>query len=392
MKVLPSGKVVGIEELEAASRALVDWMSNSSSGHITAEFGRILASYLGMRYGIPVNSGSSANLLVCAAVLNPGDEVLTTALNFPTTLAPILQCGAKPVFIDVSLDGFVPTFEQVKKALTRQTKAIVLAHTLGYPFPADRLRKLCDERNIILIEDNCDGLGSKIGGHRTGSFGHISTLSFYSAHHITTWEGGMVLTDNPNYARKIRSMRDWGRSCYCDPGQDNACGHRFDGDYDHKYCYSYPGYNLKMPDILAAIGVAQLNRLENFISTRRANHMHLASRAHELGLERWFTLPAQNINHTVSWFGYALLCGENVNRNGLARYLDSKGVGSRPMMGGNLIRQKAFSMSDFRLAEELTNTDIIHERGLWIGVWPGLEEQHLNFAIDQIYEYVRNNA
>jgi dTDP-4-amino-4,6-dideoxygalactose transaminase len=392
VKVLASGKIIDAEELDAAMRALVDWASGSASGHISAEFGRLMASYIGVKYGIPTNSGSSANLLACMAVLNPGDEVITTALNFPTTLAPIIQAGAKPVLVDVSLDGFVPTFESVRKAISKQTKAIVLAHTLGYPFPANRLRKLCDDRGIWLIEDNCDALGTKIGSHNTGSFGHLSTLSFYPAHHITTWEGGMVLTDDLALSRKVRSLRDWGRACWCEPGQENACGHRFDGDYDHKYTYQYLGYNLKMPDFCAAIGIKQMLKLDRFIGTRRANHMHLTTRARELGLDKWFVLPEARINDVISWFGFSLVCKDGIDRTKLQRWLAGRDIGTRPVFGGNMLRQPACTGISYRLAEELTNTDIVHERGLWIGCWPGLGEIELNYALDKIYEFCRSEA
>ena len=392
LKVLSSGKVVGVEELDAVIHAYVDWMSGSSAGHITADFGRLVASYIGVKYGIPCNSGSSANLLACMAVLDKGDEVITTALNFPTTLAPIIQAGAIPVFIDVELDGFVPTYESVLAAITKKTRAVVLAHTLGYPFPAAKLRKLCDQRNIILIEDNCDALGTQIGSKKTGSFGHISTLSFYAAHHITTGEGGMVLTDDLSLYRKVLSLRDWGRSCWCEPGQENACGRRFDGEYDHKYTYSLLGYNLKLHDILSAIGVEQMKKIDKFIGTRRANHVHLATRAHEIGLDKWFVLPKARINDPISWFGFAMVCKTGIDRMNMQRWLDKKGVGTRVIFGGNMLRQPACKSIQYRLAEELKNTDIIHERGLWIGCWPGLDETHLNYALDMIYEYVTREA
>jgi len=392
VKVLASGKVVDTEELDAAMRAFVDWMSGDASGHIAEEFGRLMASYIGVKYGIPCNSGSSANLLACAAILNPGDEVITTALNFPTTLAPIVQLGAKPVFIDVSLDGFVPEYEQIKKAITKQTKAIILAHTLGYPFPADKLEQLCAKRGIYLVEDTCDALGTKVDGKMAGSFGDLSTLSFYPAHQITSWEGGMVLTNIPELARKIRSLRDWGRICWCEPGQSNACGHRFDGEYDHKYSYQILGYNLKMPDFCAAIGIKQMLKIDKFVGTRRANHMHMATRAYEMGLDEWFDLPKQNLDYVVSWFGFSMLCKDGVNRNKLQAFLENKGVGSRPIMGGNMLRQPACKGISYRLAEPLLNTDYIHERGLWLGCWPGLGEEHINYALDMVYEFVRREA
>ena len=392
MKVLASGKLVGVDELDAVIHATVDWMSGSAGGHITAEFGRLVASYIGVKYGIPCNSGSSANLLACMAVLKPGDEVVTTALNFPTTLAPIIQAGATPIFVDVSMNGFVPTFEGVKNALTKKTKAVVLAHTLGYPFPANQIRKLCDQRNIYLIEDNCDALGTQIGRNKTGSFGHLSTLSFYAAHHITTGEGGMVLTDDLALARKVKCLRDWGRACWCEPGQDNTCGRRFDGEYDHKYTYALLGYNLKMHDILAAIGVTQMKKIDKFIGTRRANHIHLATRAHEMGLDKWFHLPTARINDPISWFGFSLVCKGNLDRTKLQRWLENKEVVTRVFFGGNMLRQPACKSIPYRTAEELVNTDIIHKRGLWIGCWPGLDETHLNYALDMIYEYVTREA
>jgi CDP-6-deoxy-D-xylo-4-hexulose-3-dehydrase len=396
MKVPVTGKIVGDAEFRAVIKAYSLWAGSERSGEIVSEFGRKMAAYIGVKHGIPVNSGSSANLLACAAILRPGDEVITTALSFPTTLAPIVQHGAKPVLVDVQIPGFMPKLDSLKRAITPKTTAIVLAHTLGYPFDAVNVRKLCDEHGLYLIEDTCDSLGSvieerkmSITDRKAGSFGHLSTLSFYPAHQMTTWEGGMVLTDNDDLARRVRSLRDWGRACWCQPGQDNACGHRFDGDYDHKYSYSALGYNLKMADFCAAIGLEQMVHLDYWKRLRQANHTEFCIMAEKLGLSEWFILPCASMRYSVSWFGIALVCREGVDRNKLQQYLTAREIGSRPVFGGNMLRQKACAGMKHRIAEELENTNTIHDRGLWVGCWPGLHQEHMRYLVNALLEFGR---
>lgn len=392
MKSLASGKTVGEAEFRAAVRSLTQWMTTERSGHTAAEFGRQVARYVGVKHGIAVNSGSSANLLACSAVINPGDEVITTALNFPTTLAPIVQRGGIPVLVDVQLEGFIPTVADIKRAITKKTKAVILAHPLGYPFQADEIRKLCDKHKIYLIEDACDALGTKIGTDRVGSFGHLATLSFYPAHHITTWEGGMVLTNNDELAKKVRSLRDWGRSCYCEPGQSNACGHRFDGGYDHKYSYSNLGYNMKMPDFCAALGIEQLKKVDKFIDLRRVNHAEFVIQAQKAGLDKYFTLPHGDMDKFISWFGIALICNEGIDRTKLQDWLEANDIGSRPVFAGNMLRQEAMVGVEHRVVGELTNTNIIHDRGLWLGCWPGLRAENMIDMVEKLGQFARHSC
>lgn len=393
-----TGKVFGEEEIEAAVNASLDfWLT---SGIETKEFERALARRVGMRHAFMVNSGSSANLLAITALtsqalgedrLRPGDEVITVAAGFPTTVAPIIQNGLIPVYVDVDIPTYVANIEQVESAIGPKTRAIMMAHTLGNPFDLARVVALAEKYNLWLIEDNCDGLGGTYQGKPTGSFGDLSTLSFYPAHHITTGEGGAVLIRNVQLKRLVESFRDWGRDCWCDSGKDNTCLKRFEwqlgelpAGYDHKYTYSHLGYNLKSGDIQAAIGQVQLSRLEKFVESRRSNWNFLRNGLQEL--EDILILPEATLNSEPSWFGFAITLRENspISRNELVTKLNEVGIGTRLLFGGNLLRQPAFKDTPRRIISDLLNTDRIMNQTFWVGVWPGLTKQMLNCVIENI--------
>ena len=389
--VPPSGKVIGAGELQAMTEAVLDgWLT---TGRFNEAFEKRLARYLGRRCVLTTNSGSSANLLAFSALTSPrlgerairkGDEVIGVAAGFPTTVNPILQFGAVPVFVDVELPTYNIDPTQIEAAIGPKTKAIMLAHTLGNPFDLSVVRALCDKYKLWLIEDCCDALGSTYNGQMVGSFGDIGTLSFYPAHHITMGEGGAVFTNNPALKRIVESFRDWGRDCYCAPGEDNTCGKRFCwqlGDlpegYDHKYTYSHLGYNLKITDMQAACALAQMDRLDDFIAARKRNFLWLSERL--AGCRDFLILPQATPDSDPSWFGYPLTLhdGCGIQRVELLRYLDSQGVGTRLLFAGNLTRQPYMKDRNFRVSGELTVTDKIMHDTFWIGLWPGLGEEHL---------------
>lgn len=395
-----AGRVYGDQELENA-HAAVDafWLTD---GEWTRKFEGLLRDYVGTRFAAFVNSGSSANLLAVAALtspllgdarLVPGDEVITTACGFPTTLAPILQNRLVPVFVDVELATYVPRTEDILAAVTEKTGAIFLAHTLGNPWDVPAVRDALwrmGRRDIWVVEDNCDALGSVIQGRRTGSVGDISTCSFYPAHHVTTGEGGAVLTSNPTLARAVRSLRDWGRDCHCGSGQSNACGHRFDGvhgdlppGYDHKYVYSHVGYNLKATDIQAAIGCAQMTRLDFFTAKRKANFVQLHDRLDQPGMP--LILPRSTEGSDPSWFAFPVTCPDAATRKALQASLEASGIETRALFAGNLLRHPAFRNCEHRLAEPLENTDIVAERTFFVGVYPGLGEVEMKMIADAIW-------
>lgn len=389
--VPPSGKVIGAGELQAMTEAVLDgWLT---TGRFNEAFEKRLARYLGRRCVLTTNSGSSANLLAFSALTSPrlgerairkGDEVIGVAAGFPTTVNPILQFGAVPVFVDVELPTYNIDPAKIEAAIGPKTKAIMLAHTLGNPFDLSVVRALCDKYGLWLIEDCCDALGSTYNGQMVGSFGDIGTLSFYPAHHITMGEGGAVFTNNPALKRIVESFRDWGRDCYCAPGEDNTCGKRFCwqlGDlpegYDHKYTYSHLGYNLKITDMQAACALAQMDRLDDFIAARKRNFLWLSERL--AGCQDFLILPEATPGSEPSWFGYPLTLrdGCGIQRVQLLRYLDSEGVGTRLLFAGNLTRQPYMKDRNFRISGELTVTDKIMHDTFWIGLWPGLGEVHL---------------
>ena len=355
-----------------------------------------------------MNSGSSANLLAVACLtsptledraLQPGDEVITVASGFPTTVNPLLQHGLVPVFVDVRLPTYNVNVDELAAAIGPRTRAVSLAHTLGNPFELDRVAALCEKHNLWLIEDCCDALGTTYQGRRAGTWGDLATLSFYPAHHITMGEGGAVLTQSPVLRKLIESFRDWGRDCWCAPGKENTCGKRFDwslGDlphgYDHKYIYSHVGYNLKATDMQAAVGCAQLDKLDGFIAARKRNFAHL--RQGLADLEGAFLLPDATPGSDPSWFGFPLAVRpeSGKSRNDLVRHLTSRGIGTRLLFGGNLLRQPAYKDIHCRRASDFRIADYITDNVFWIGVYPGLTPAMLDFVIDTIRRWIREGC
>lgn len=402
-----SGKVFTEEEFINATDAVMDgWWTE---GRFTPLFEYRLGKWLGAKYVSMVNSGSSANLIAVTALtsmkledkrLKPGDEVITVAAGFPSTVNPIIQNRLVPVFVDVDLGTYNANIEEIKKALSPKTRAIMIAHTLGNPFHLDEIAKLCEEHNLWLIEDNCDALGSRYKGKLTGTFGHIATCSFYPAHHITTGEGGAVFTNNSLLFRIIESVRDWGRDCYCAPGKDNTCGKRFAWDlgqlpfgYDHKYIYSEIGYNLKSTDLQAALGLAQLNKLDSFVEKRKENFRRLYDGLKKY--EQFFILPEWLPEAEPSWFGFLLSVRENApfTRDNIIQFLQEKKIGTRYLFGGNLLRQPYFVERDIehRVIGDLKNTDIIMNTTFWIGCYPGITEEMCAYMIDCFDQFLASH-
>ena len=399
-----SGKVLDPDDYANLVDASLDgWLT---AGRFTADFERGLARFVGTRGAVFVNSGSSANLLALSALtspklgkraLKPGDEVLTVAMGFPTTVNPIVQNGLRPVMVDVELGTYDAMADRLREAVGPKTKAVMMAHTLGNPFNLDLVTELCKEHDLWLIEDNCDALGSTYRGQRTGSFGDVASVSFYPAHHITTGEGGAVLHKSPLVRRQIESFRDWGRDCYCETGKDNTCQKRFEwklGDlpegYDHKYTYSHIGYNLKATDMQAALGVSQLNKLERFIADRRRNFDYLHRR---LSGNEALLLPTATEHAEPSWFGFPITLQPEhpVNREELLRFLDERKIGTRLLFAGNVLKQPAYRNVDARVVGDLTNTDIVMTRTFWVGIHPQLAEAQLDYIADSIIEFVASN-
>ena len=395
-----TGKVFGPPEISAAMQASADfWLT---SGPYTEQFESRFAKTVGMRHAYMVNSGSSANLLALTALtspkmgdrrLLPGDEVITLAAGFPTTVTPILQNQLVPVYIDVDLVTYTANEDALEAAISPKTKAIMMAHTLGNPFNLELVSRLAEKHGLWVIEDSCDGLGGTYKGQNLGSFGDFSTFSFYPAHHITTGEGGAVMVKKVAHKTIVESLRDWGRDCWCAPGCDNTCLKRYEwtlGElpegYDHKYTYSHLGYNLKSGDIQAAIGLAQLDRLDSFIDLRRRNWSYLKSGLK--GLEEFLLLPEAAENSDPSWFGFALTVksGSPKTRNQIVQELNEAKIATRLLFGGNLLRQPAFIGTPRRVVGELINTDIVMNDTFWIGVWPGLTMPMLDYMISSLHE------
>lgn len=397
----PSGKLLGEEELQNMVAASLDgWLT---TGRFNAEFEIKLAAFLGVKYCLSVNSGSSANLVAFSTLTSPklgeraikkGDEVIGVAAGFPTTVNPIIQFGAIPVFVDVDIKTHNVNADLIEAAITPKTKAIMLAHALGNPFNLEKVVELCKKYNLWLVEDTCDALGAEYNGQKCGTFGDIGTLSFYPAHHMTMGEGGAVFMNNPELKVIAESFRDWGRDCYCAPGCDNTCGCRFEqkhGDlpfgYDHKYVYSHLGYNLKITDMQAACGLAQLNKLEFFIKRRRENYTYLRDRLETLS--DFLELPEPTPNSNPSWFGFPLTLkpGSGVTRVELTRFLDENKIGSRLLFAGNLLKQPYFKDIHYRVVGELINTDITMNNTFWIGVQPSLNQEHFEYVGEKLEEF-----
>jgi CDP-6-deoxy-D-xylo-4-hexulose-3-dehydrase len=403
--VPPSGKVIGAEELKNMVEASLDgWLT---TGRFNAEFEKKLAAFIGVKYLLTVNSGSSANLVAFSTLTSPklgdraikkGDEVIGVAAGFPTTVNPIIQFGAIPVFVDVDRMTHNIDTDKLEAAIGPKTKAIMLAHSLGNPFNLDIVTALCKKHNLWLVEDCCDALGSTYRGQMVGTFGDIGTLSFYPAHHITMGEGGAVFTNNGELKAIAESFRDWGRDCYCPPGKDNTCGKRFCwklGDlpegYDHKYTYSHLGYNLKITDMQAACGLAQLDKAPQFIQSRKDNYTFLKERLKNC--EEFVSLPEPTEHSDPSWFGFPITLKENcpVTRLDLLTFLDQNNVGTRLLFAGNLTRQPYMLNAEFRISGDLTNTDNVMNNTFWIGVQPALSLEMLEFAASKIEQYLGIN-
>ena len=395
-----SGKVYGASDMEKLVDSALDfWLT---TGRFNEEFEYKLAERIGVRNALTTNSGSSANLLAFSSLtshylrseaLKPGDEMITVATGFPTTVNPALQYGIVPVFVDTDIPTYNIKPDMIEAAVSDRTRAIMVAHTLGNPFDLGEVMRVAEKYNLWVVEDCCDALGATYAGRNVGTFGHIGTLSFYPAHHITMGEGGAVFTDKPRLKRVIESMRDWGRDCWCAPGMDNTCGKRFCrqlGDlpegYDHKYTYSHCGYNLKITDMQAAVGVAQLDRLDDFIAARRRNFAQLTELLRPF--EDQLILPEATPNSDPSWFGYpiTLRADARMARDELVKYLDANRIGTRLLFGGNLLRQPYMRGRNVRVVGDLTNANIVTERTFWIGLYPGLGPDHLAYTVERISE------
>jgi CDP-6-deoxy-D-xylo-4-hexulose-3-dehydrase len=379
-----------------------------TTGRFAAEFERAFAQFWGLRHAVLVNSGSSANLVALSCLtspklgerrLRPGDEVITVAAGFPTTVNPIIQNRLIPVFVDVRLPTYNVDAAQLEAAVSPRTRAIMLAHTLGNPFDLAKVTALAAKHHLWLVEDCCDAAGSTYQGKPVGTFGNLATCSFYPAHHITMGEGGCVLTDRPQLKTLAESFRDWGRDCWCDPGKDNTCGKRFGWQlgqlpkgYDHKYTYAHIGYNLKVTDMQAAVGVAQLKKLPGFIEARRRNFQYLKDGLQDL--EEFFILPEATSGSEPSWFGFPLAVrpGTKLARNGVVQALERRRIQTRLLFGGNLLRQPAYAGIDKRVLGDLKNTDFIMNHVFWVGVYPGLDTARLDYVIDAFLELVRREG
>ena len=399
-----SGRVYDSSDVKSlVDSALEFWLT---TGRFNQQFQDALAKRIGARYALTVNSGSSANLVAFSALtspllrdrqLKPGDEVITAAVGFPTTVNPVLLWGMTPVFVDVTLPTYNVEPDAIAAAITPRTKAIMMAHTLGNPFDAPKIAEIAKRHGLFLIEDCCDALGATIGDRHVGTIGDIGTLSFYPAHHITMGEGGAAFTGHPVLRRAMEAFRDWGRDCYCDPGKDNTCGRRFDWQlgelphgYDHKYIYSHLGFNLKITDMQAAVGLSQLGHLDDFIAARRRNFTLLSQGLCEL--EEFFVLPQATAGSNPSWFGFAMTIrdGAPFSRAELLDHLNAKKIGTRLLFGGNLTRQPYMAGRHFRVHGNLENSDRVMHRTFWIGLYPALQREHIDYVCDTFRSFCRS--
>lgn len=398
-----SGKVYGAKDMQLLAESALDfWLT---TGRFNTEFEARLSKYIGVDHALTVNSGSSANLVAFSTLtshylrndaVKAGDEMITVATGFPTTINPALQYGVVPVFLDVDIPTYNIKAEMIEEAITEKTKVIMLAHTLGNPFNVAEVMRVAEKYNLFVVEDCCDALGATYDDQHVGTFGHMGTLSFYPAHHITMGEGGAVFTDKPRLKRVMESMRDWGRDCWCAPGVDNTCGKRFCrrlGDlpfgYDHKYTYSHCGYNLKITDMQAAVGLAQMDRLDDFVAARRRNFALLTELLRPL--EDVLILPEATPRSNPSWFGYPLTVrdGTPFTRDDIVKHLNDMKIGTRLLFGGNITRQPYMKTRNYRVVGDLTNSDIVTERTFWVGVYPGLGESEIGYMVDTLSKFVR---
>ncbi|OUX38272.1 MAG: lipopolysaccharide biosynthesis protein RfbH [Candidatus Pelagibacter sp. TMED273] len=401
-----SGKSFDHTDIEALIDASLDfWLTE---GRFTDLFEEKFSTFLNVNHTIPVNSGSSANLLAFTSLtshklkdkaIKKGDEVITVASGFPTTINPIIQNGCVPVFLDCNLGTYNINTDNLEDALSNKTKAVMLAHTLGNPFNLEIIKKFCEDNNLFLIEDSCDALGSKYDGQLTGTFGDMGTFSFYPAHHITMGEGGSVITKSGSFKKILESLRDWGRDCWCAPGNDNTCNRRYDWKlgglpygYDHKYTYSHIGYNLKLTDLQASIGTAQIDKLDGFIAKRKSNWQRLYDGLSNL--EEFFILPEVEKNSEPSWFGFALTVKTSApfSRPELIEFLDEQKIASRFLFGGNILWQPAYQNIEHREVGSLSNSDEVALGTFWLGVFPGLNNEMIDYMIESIHQFVRSKT
>ncbi len=399
-----TGKVIDVDDILHGVDATLDgWLT---AGRYSTKLEKELARYFGSRFSFLVNSGSSANLLAFYALtspklldraIKPGDEIITVAAGFPTTINPMIQFGCIPVFVDVDIPTYNIKATDIERAISPKTKAIMIAHALGNPFDLKVVMEIAKKYNLWVIEDDCDSLGATYEGKKTGTFGDLATLSFYPAHHITMGEGGAVLVNNASLKKITESFRDWGRDCWCPPGKDNTCGERFcqklgelPEGYDHKYTYSHIGFNLKVTDTQAAIGLSQLNKADFFVEKRRENHKLLYKKMK--ALEEYFILPEPTPNSNPSWFGFMLTLRPDlkISRNEIVSKLEENKIGTRLFFGGNLLKQPAYYNLKHRKIDNLVNTDTIMDNSFWLGVWPGLNEQHYDYIFDTLNHLIKN--